>query len=125
MDGITPGKGGVEEKAALKLPDHIPRRAVFAIRTADDVDNMPRGAIAHLVAWDDDLAFDLMVAGASITLVDRPTMESLANHDDFDPDGFGVIDEAGLWLPGLQFPYTPDADGWVKPEEPVDTAETE
>lgn len=104
------------EKREIKLPAHIPEAAVLTIRDESDVDELPRGAIAHLESWDEDLALDLMVAGAAITLIDRTTYDDLQGHEDFDPEGFGILDEDGLWLPGLSKPYTRSDGGWDAPD---------
>ena len=122
LDGILPGSQGVEEKQEIKLPKLIPKEAVFVIRDTDDVDALPRRAIAHLPEWDAELALDLVVAGAGITLLSREAHTALADDEDFDPDGFGVMDEAGIWLPGLDVAYTPTAEGWALPDD-VDAEE--
>ena len=123
LDGVLPSRGDVETEA--KLPDFIPADAIVEVRTVQDVDDLPRGALAHLIAWDEDLAFDLVGAGAGLTLIDRATQESLAQHDDFDAEGFGIIDERGLWVPGLDVPYERVEGGWRLPRDASDAAHDE
>lgn len=120
FEGILPGKGEVEQTAS-KLPEFIPDRAVVRVETEADVDTLPRGALAHLTRWDEDLAYDLVVAGARVTFLDRATKESLDEHEDFDSESFGIIDEQGLWLPGVDAPYERMEGGWKRPES-VDAA---
>lgn len=116
IEGVLPDRSEVEEgsEEEVKLPEFIPSDSIYTIRDEDDVDAFPRGAMAYLPTWDEDLAMDLMVAGAAVTLLDRASHAELATHDDFDPDGFGILDD-GLWLPGMDAPYQKTSDGWRLP----------
>ncbi|MGB1585630.1 MAG: hypothetical protein ACPHID_01110 [Thermoplasmatota archaeon] len=113
LDGILPSSGiEASEQEKPKLPSKIPNDAIWPITSEADVDELPRGALAFLQTWDDDLALDLVVAGAGLTLLTRADHDQLGDHEDFDPEGFGVLDGDTLELPGGVV-YARDGDDWL------------
>lgn len=122
LDGILPSSGVETSEAKPKLPEKIPNDAIWPIASEADVDEMPRGALAYLQTWDDDLALDLVVAGAGLTLLTRADHEHLGDHEDFDPEGFGVLDGDTLELPGGVV-YGRDGDDWILQSSPASSSE--
>ena len=117
LDGILPSSGVEAQDDKPKLPETIPNDAIWPVASEADVDEVPRGALAFLKAWDDDLALDLVVAGAGLTLLTRADHAHLAEHEDFDPDGFGILDGDTLELPGGVV-YARDGADWKLADAP-------
>lgn len=112
LDGIVPGQGDVEQRES-KLPPEIPD-AFIEVSSMEDVDDFPRGAVAHMTVWDEELAMDLLVAGAALIVIDRALLEA---HDDLEAEDYAVLDEEGLWLPGFDRSFTRGDGVWLAPDE--------